>query len=267
MRMKLKLGVLFLVSVIASAGISGSYALSFEGFKISDKLDFMEWPDFDYLKIDNIEIPDSGYSSCGKVGVKIVGTDDPGPNFLQDGGRIYPINTPVDGTADPQYNPGVNTEGKNVASTQFCNGQYLFSMKVNNECVKFYKDGAVCVNNAYPWYASGVNLWFGNGGSIPITVSNVKIEVISGSSELLKFLKVHNWEIKICGSVFASGSTFDELKDALKTVRLCPCKVMTLDIDFHFEEEYKDCQETVHIMPQQTTMKFQIILTWQQACC
>ena len=264
--MRIKLGVIFLVSVIALAGVSGSYAFSSSAFDMGEKLGIIDMGKFDYLDLDLIDFPEIS-SSCGKVGVKIVENDDPGPNYLHIDGNLFPINSPNDGTSDPQYSPGSNNEGKNVASTISYNGECSCSMLVDDECVTFYKDGTVCISNAYPWYSSGLTLWYGNCGSIPITVSEAKFEVTSGSTELMKFLKVHNWEISIDGSFFASGSSFKDLKDTLKTVMLCPKSVMSLDLDFHFEEEYEDCNSIIHIMPQTTTMQFQFITAWKQACC
>jgi hypothetical protein len=252
MKTRIKLGVILIVSIIALAGISGSYALSSKKYKF-----------YDYCKCEGSCCP----SKCGSVGVRDVGTGDPGPNYLQPNGKLYPIKSPCDGTADPQYGLGHNEEGKNVASTISCNGKYSCSMYKNCKQIKFYKDVTECINNAYPWYSSSFKLWFGNCGEIPVTVSKIELKVTSGSNELLKFLKIHNWIIKIDETFYAQGSTFEELISKLKCTKLKPNQILSLIVDFHFEEEYIDCSGVVHLMPQMTSMTFKVDVTWVQSTC
>ena len=70
--MKKKLGLLFLVAVIASAGIGVSYAYSSDDFHVKSKLS-----------------SDCYYSP--HVGIRAVETGDLGPNYMSNGGSLYPM--------------------------------------------------------------------------------------------------------------------------------------------------------------------------------
>ena len=279
--MKVKLGVLFLVAVMASASIGVSYAYSFGE---------------DHFKPQC----DGQYDTC-KMRIYPICTMDPGPNYLQPRGSLIPQCSPWDGTSDPQYGLGCNDEGKNVASTRFerrlCyspgyktydidypitnDGYQKLSSKCNPLCTPSHHKVKINMNNVYPWYSSGFtvcmwnsNSWWSQCGAA--SVNNVIFEWTAGA-QMQHFFKIHDWSIFIpCGGYYRydegqSGNPYDQLVATLKDeVILYPWRPLFLTVYFHFEEDaYIDDNGVLEVMPQDTAASFDWSFTWAQvdACC
>jgi len=239
----MKLGVIALVAVIASAGIGTSYACHSNSFHFIDRC---------YCYCDN------------HIGMKVVATGDPGPNYLN-GGLMYPTgnNPRCEGTSDPDYHPGCNVEGKNVASTIAKNRDFKCSISKCCRPIRFYEKVVIKVDNAYPWYASSVTLWFGNCGRTPGKITEIKLVRVEGCEDLLKFIAIDGWEIKEGNNVIDSSdgeTNQNELEDALSNIILYPNEILEVFISFHFEEEVEN-----EIMPQSSSVCFKYKITWTQA--
>lgn len=143
---KIKLGLIFLISLIALAGASVGYALWFQDLTIKGEI----------------------HSGTFCVGVRNVVTGDSGPSCMQPGGNLFPDDIPNDGTPDPDCNyypfywhPEIlrnNFERKNVASTISIDGEY----KCTHKGLDFYNDITEQVWNAYPGYCSWISIEFAN---------------------------------------------------------------------------------------------------------
>ena len=247
----MKLGVIFLVAVIASAGFGTSYACHSNNFCFTHR------------------------SCCccdDHIGIKVVATGDPGPNYLN-GGLMYPTgsNPRCEGTSDPDYPPGCNDEGKNVASTIAKNECCKCSICKCCNRIRFYEKVIIGVDNAYPWYASSVTLWFGNCGRTPGEITEIKLVRVHGCEDLLKFIAIDGWEIKKDNTVVDSSdpdTNQDELEDALSKIILCPNEILKVFISFHFEGEVDtDNDGITEIMPQSSSVCFKYKITWRQVVC
>ena len=125
----------------------------------------------------------------GAVGIRIVTNDDIGPNFLN-GGILTPSgsNPDVEGSSDPNYSSGDNSEGKNVASTASENIGYRFSLTDFNNVEKmFYEKIDITMDNVYPWYSSGVTFQIGSYCDFPIKIETLSRNILSGDPEILDF--------------------------------------------------------------------------------
>ena len=203
----------------------------------------------------------------GSAGVGIsfsCGGSPPSPTCIYKVGIGYLRNGDLG--PDPNYPPGQNNEGKDVASTAGYNDSCEYcGMSYGGHWVSFYKHFHLTVNNAYPWYKSNVTFWFGNCGTASIKLSSGSIDFVSGCSELLKFFVVDGWKLKY-GSNTYTGSTWDSLVCKMKSITFCKKTVMTIILSFHFKEEYKDCHGHAHLMPQGSSVTFKIKTNWKQAC-
>jgi hypothetical protein len=238
-----KIGAIFLISVMALAGVSAGYALWFQDLTIKGEI------------------------HTGKfcIGIRDVDTGDPGPNYMQPGGKLFPT-IPEEGTADLDSNDypfyfhidtGDNDEGKNVASTISINGKY----KCEHEGVDFYHDITEQVWNAYPWYCSWIYIEFANCGTVPGKIADGRFTAISDPDGIMNFLKVDEVDIFIDGVDvgFYPPSVLEGLQ-----YQLDPCNTFGLKIYFHFEEEWTDEDGNIHIMPQGKTLTFTYQIKWAQ---
>jgi len=207
---------------------------------------------------------------------------DGGPNY-EDGGEMYPdgTNPSEDGTADPQFSPGTNEEGKNVASTNSYNDPYndgeRFRKTVLSEGTSvelpFYGAIREVIHNAYPWYSSGVAMGIGNAGDIPIHIVDIDF-VPAGDCEILAWLVLHSWEAWIYTGdedpvMVGSGSGIPDLEEFLSgypdglPFQLEPCEMLYLELFWHFEQDI-DGPNGLMVLPQGKTCTFDITIDVQQ---
>ena len=223
-----KLGVIFLVSVMALATAGAGYALWFED-----------------LSIDSTII-----TGNFKIGIRDDGTGDPGPHYLA-GGELHPIQSPIDGTIDDNHAPGDNSEGKNVASTISTQGTPYFLFGGS----EYYYDIIETVDNAYPWYASSMNITFANGGTVPAKIKDGYFLSMLDPDGLMDFIVFCGADIYIDGVY--QGSTTD--LSELEYFQLDPEQTLTLDISFYFNEYFG-----VEVMPQGASLSFKYSIEWAQ---
>jgi hypothetical protein len=248
-----KIGAIFLISVMALAGVSAGYALWFQDLTI------------------DVEINTGSL----KVGVRDDGTGDPGPHYLDDG-LLYPDGknpgavrtlSDLDGTWDLNVEPGDNSEGKNIGSTISTQGDFKFT-KVEGELkVDYYHNIEETVYNAYPWYRSYIDVTFANGGTIPAKIADGHwITPITDPDGLFPFLTVEKIELNI----YNGGGWYD-VTDVIEgfQYQLDPCHKITFRIWFYFIEFIDENQNGVEdpgepVMPQGATMSFQYFIKWAQ---
>jgi hypothetical protein len=158
-----KLGAIFMVSVMALAGLGAAYA---------------HWVDeVNYnIKVD-----------MGRLGFGYVSqwTNDPPPNYRQPGGELIPTDPPNDGTLDPDQPEGDDRicgddlpphplRPKNVASTG-C--EMLNQKEWHNGDLMYHDDDPVfdiievTLYNVYPNYAPNLYFELANAGTIPIDIT------------------------------------------------------------------------------------------------
>ena len=237
--MKKKLGLLFLIAVIASAGIGVSYAYSSDDFHVKSKLSC-----------------DCYYNP--NIGIKGIDTGDPGPNYMSSGGSLYPLFSPEDGTADPNHEPGKNDEGKNVASTNLKNCGYKCHIWNDGKCIPLYKNLYVWICNSYPWYASSISFEFGNCGKTPGCIKKIYMENC-GDTDLIDFIKIDEWILTKEEIVINSGFGEVNLCSALKNLVLYPKDLINVYISFHFEQDVDG-----KVMPQNAFVYFKYVIVWEQ---
>ena len=172
-----------------------------------------------------------------EVGVRDVGVMDQGP--------------------DPNMEPGMNPEGKDVAYHESINGDYKCTHDAWGD---FYHNIYETINNAYPYYMSGTMLEFGNCGTIPAKIDDVTLTVISGNPALLDYLVITDWALDLDDVVFDSGTGVMDLMVALESYQLEPCHKLSLIVEFYFEEE----DGAGNILPQGDYVVFSYAITWSQ---
>lgn len=226
-----KLGVIFLVSMMALAAAGAGYALWSEDLNV------------------NMEINTGVF----KIGVRNDGTGDEGPHYLQPGGLLFPVDSPNDGTADMNTQPGDNSEGKNVASTISTNPTQIYFVK---DSKNYFHSTTETVYNAYPWYTSWVMFTFANGGTIPAKINDWTTTIISDPDGLLDFIVFDSID------VYEDGVYAGQYTGALEyfQYQLEPCHTVGFKIWFHFEEE----DGTGNIMPQSAIVSFTENIQWAQ---
>lgn len=268
--MKSKLGVLLILIVIASAGISTSYACSFGRL-----------PYHSYC-----------YSNQNAIGMMAVGTNDPGPRYLsyyesEIQGVLYPdgpfpncrtLNAEGTGTWDHQYGLGSNREGKNVACTNIKNeGDPLGSINIDEDeyLESYYSEARITIDNAYPWYATNFTVLIGNWDSqfpIRLYFSYFNYYDYAGDMMLLSALRIHGYTL----TFHRNDGTIDQIKeedldvsfldiDTLfpPNIRLESNEYLYLTIDMHFCEEIVMYHQTT-LMPQSSSVSFSFVMFWAQ---
>ena len=240
-----KLGALFLIAVMALAGVGAGYAM---------------W--FQELTID-VEINTGDF----KVGVRDDGTGDPGPHYPV--GALYPQagqDPAIYGTVDMNHEPGDNYEGKNVANTTSINGAWKFNKTIDGQVVPFYHNIYEFVYNAYPWYESWIMITFANGGTIPAKIADGHWNPMSDPMGLFPFLAVGDVYIYVDGT--EHGPYTADFLEGFQ-YQLDPCHTVSFKIHFYFIEFIDENQNGVEdegepVMPQGATMSFQYYIKWAQ---
>lgn len=164
------------------------------------------------------------------VGIRDVGTDDPGPDGIT--GDIIPGS----GTLDPVLEgSAVVTSDKNVASCDSAN----VTEKGLHGTDQFYAQVTETISNAYPCYSPTITIEVANCGSIPVICTHMTESVVDPNG-LNKFVELLKWEILDAGSaVLGSGSGETELGNFLATEKLQidPCDVITIKLTKHILQD------------------------------
>lgn len=156
-----------------------------------------------------------------EVSVDAVETNDPGE------------------TPDPNYPPGDNWEGKDVASCEIANS----STGESN------KEVTVTINNAYPWYQPGFTFEIKGEGTVPVKVDNVTGPDWTG--DLGQYIKVADWEIVVSNPAsnglpeetrtLTSGTdgdaTWEGLTGALRYIQLHQGGTITVTVNMYVTED------------------------------
>jgi len=209
-----------------------------------------------------------------------MGRLDWGPNF-EDGGLLYPGSpSMVNGSPDPQYGSATNEEGKNIASTNSYNviDTFRFTKDVFmlEDDAEFYGAVREEILNAYPWYASGVVICIANNGSIPIHITDVDFQQVSGDCGVLGWLQLDEWRWCVHTATTCSGVTVGSggiagLEEFLSgwpngtPFQLEPCRTLWLQLYWHFEQEVDvDGDGDLDEMPQNASCAFDITITAEQ---
>jgi hypothetical protein len=156
-----KIAVIFIVSLIALAGSSASYAL---------------W--YDYLHLD-VDVESGELSWMFQHPITVTDTICPPP--------YYPTTTP-DYLCDPNiglydiYSPYIGDKNVGCASATL----------VDDHLIELF------VNNAYPGYYNHMDFWIINTGTIALVIDSVTIWDIYGN-ELITFYSVGLHEIDLNG--------------------------------------------------------------------
>jgi len=265
-----KLGVVFVIAVMALAGAAAGYAMWSQTLTITGIIETGEF--------------------C--VGIRDDGTGDPGDYWKYDetGGDLYPhageypttrTLDAMDGTTgtwDLNYPPG-DSEGKNIGETESTNGEE----KEIHEELQYYHDITETIYNAYPYYQTWITITFANCGTIPAKINSGGWTIETGTdlTNLLPWVKVD--EIWIVEDFH--GYQSEEAKwygvipyEAMEgfQYQLDPCDTLTFVILFHFEEyaDYNgdgtyqddgdDADSDPDLLPEGATMRFTYDIEWAQ---
>ena len=149
---------------------------------------------------------------------------DPGPNYLEPAGVLYPVDSPNDGTPDMRVTgpapplplsgfagaafvlgqaladvePAVVDDHPNIASTHSTNlVPLLFEVDgpiVDFDPMPFYPHVREQFNNVYAWYLTGTTLVIGNNGTLPVHLGPLRPSNIVDPSGALPYAMVDYWE-------------------------------------------------------------------------
>ena len=223
-----KLGILLLVLVIAMVGLGVGYAHWSKTLTITENI------------------------NTGKlcVGIRDVGTNDPGPS-LRDGGVLHPVNSPVDGTQDPGYT-------KNVASTNSENiGDVVCTKGVTPSIEYYYGSVTETIRNAYPSYHGTITLEIYNCGTIPV---NIKwTNAVTGDAALAPYIEITFWEVFRNTVSIQTGTSADTLIPYMTNFQVDPLDTIKLVFTKHITQEVGGV-----MCPQDTTVTYTHTVTATQ---
>ena len=254
-----KIGTLFLVAMVALAGAGVAYSMWFEDLRIIGTINTGEV----------------------EIGLYDYMTLDPGPSVSQ-GGALYPTggDPENEGTADPNQPPGDNTDGKNIAShNSYNDGTSLFTKTIAGTEYLFTDHVTEAVYGVYPYYKSGTIVYVGNGGTIPVKITDVSYHYVDGNEDLLDYMVIQGWELREYSiadgwSDVNDGISLDTLVNTLVCFQLDPCHTLSIEIDFYFEE-YVDYdqdgeEDPEELMPEGEPLEFEIKISaaqWNEVQC
>jgi len=178
------------------------------------------------------------------IGIRSIGVGDNGP--------------------DPDFAPGHNDEGKDVASTTLTNGAFIRSIETSDGLISYYDGVHMTISNAYPWYATSVLVEFINFDELPGQIESINQVSLLGDTSLINFIEVHFWEISRDGVVEHTGSTQTDLFNTLYNVILYQEERLQVKVAFHFIQEIPDDMGFIH-MPQNAGMQYRYEVGWSQA--
>jgi len=165
--------------------------------------------------------------------------------------------------ADPDFAPGVNSEGKNVASHVSTNGSQIGT-------TGWYENITETISNAYPWYASSTTIEIMNLGTIPVKIDDVRMPTTSfeDPDNLMAFMQIDSFtltykdELNVTHTV--TGDSYEDLA-AYDSLQIPAQSFATLVIDFHFNEDVNiDSDSDLEQMPMNATLSFDIVITASQ---
>jgi len=169
---------------------------------------------------DTVTIEASVATGNVSVGILDAGVNDEGP--------------------DPQYPPGLNSEGKDVAEIVSENGEAIGESG-------YYKNIIETISNGYPYYKPGTTFEIKNLGSIPVKIESI---TENWTGELADNIHVASWQVtNPDGSVLATSpaipedvngavlTTFADLVAAIGNFQLHDGEVLTVDIEWFLDQE------------------------------
>ncbi len=169
---------------------------------------------------DTVTIDTSVATGNVSVGILDAGVNDPG--------------------ADPQYPPGLNSEGKDVGSIVSTNGTPI-------PCTGYYENIIETITNGYPYYKPGTTFEIKNLGSIPVKIESI---TENWTGDLADNIHVASWKVTAPdGSVYAESpaiptdvngdvvTDFDALVEAIGNYQLHEGEALTVDIEWFLDQE------------------------------
>lgn len=182
---------------------------------------------------DTVTVEATVETGTVEIGIRDVGTND---NIITDailGGTALNdedgVTDAMELGGDPQIEPGVNTEGKNVAVCTSENGDYKFTLGETD----FYDSITETITNAYPYYAPTTKIEIASNGSIPVKID--AFNVVEGENNDFTGYQV-NYIITYPGGSQAFGDSYDELLADLIGTQLHQGDVVTLEIQTWFDQ-------------------------------
>ena len=169
------------------------------------------------------------------VGIYDYASWDPGPNYLEPGGELYPVDPPNDGTPDMRVTgpppplplggtgaalflrqaladvePEVVDEQPNIASTHSMNlPPLLFELDgpvIDLDPMPFYPRVREQFNDVYAWYLTGTTLVFGNNGTLPVKLDGMAVSNVVDVGGALPYAMVDHWEARLWSDGLVVGS-------------------------------------------------------------
>jgi hypothetical protein len=173
---------------------------------------------------------------------------------------------------DPNYPPGDNSEGKDVAETISINDPHQKGVKCTKAGIDYYHDVKEIVNNAYPWYASSVTIAFANCGTIPAKINKAYImaDTVDDPDNIMQFLMLNG--VTATDTDTANNNVVDvNIPQDLEGFQhqLHPCHVLEITINFYFIE-WLDLNENgvedegEPVMPETANAYFTYFIQWAQ---
>ncbi|MDD4238082.1 MAG: hypothetical protein PHT62_05950 [Desulfotomaculaceae bacterium] len=154
------------------------------------------------------------------VGILDKGTNDQGP--------------------DPNVLPGINSEGKDVASIVSLNS----GTAIGN--TGYFESITETITNAYPYYAPSTTIEIASLGSVPVKTESLNI---LWSGALADNIQCAAWTVTYPEYTYSStgagsstietvtGTTFDALQAAVMGVQLHENDKLTIDLQVYFDQQ------------------------------
>ena len=189
-----KLGALFLISVLALAGIGVGYAT---------------WA-------DTVDIDGRIETGRVEIGIRHINTNDPGQ------------------TLDPRrevfFGGAPKTPDKHVATTTGTNGAYKCEHSGNS----FYASVSYLYENVYPGYAPSARYEICNSGTLPVHLTFAHTHIAGNTNIITQYMDLVEWNLYLDGVWFTTGNDAPSLDLALQNYQLHPCHRLSVEQEIHF---------------------------------
>lgn len=142
--------------------------------------------------------------------------------------------------ADPNVAPGINSEGKDVASIESLNNGTAVGT------TGYFESITETITNAYPYYAPGTTIEIASLGTVPVKIEALNV-VWSGA--LADNVQCHAWTVTYpsytydatgagtAATATATGTTFETLAAAIDGIQLHQDDVITIDLQVYFDQQ------------------------------
>lgn len=148
---------------------------------------------------------------------------------------------------------GTGPQGDHISE----NFEPIFDLPLGQSSFPFFKRAVETFLSPTPGYADGSRTWIANGGSVPLKLTGISMEV-TGGTNLLPWMVIDDWKLievdpEDMEVAAFTGCGWDELQATIEGYQIHSGHVLKLFTNFHFDAG----------TPTGQTMQFEWRVTWE----